>query len=190
SRLSGFRVQADLAEPFGAPADGPVIHENQGSGDVDNCMNHLADAGKWAVGVSSLERGSDKFRFVAVDGVAPTLANVAANKYWDWAGSTLQYRAATGGSFSADDRQFALGLAADTNTPAKLAAANTYNIRMYTQLPIATTANRVKVGYLATVENGYLPNIPFSTATPTMSSGRFGNTCKTATTPGNSIMLR
>ncbi len=190
SRLNAFRTPTDLKDAVGAPAEGPVIHENQGSGDVDGCLNNLQDQTVWAVGVQSTERGSDKYRFVKIDGVAPTTANVAANKYWDWAGSTLQYRAALSGSFTNDDKRFVEGLAKDTNTPAKLAAANTYNIRMYKVSGAGTgAANQVDVGYLATLENGYLPTIPFSEASPIMSSQRSGNTCRTATIPGNTQML-
>jgi hypothetical protein len=190
SRLNAFRTATDLKDAVGAPAEGPVIHENQGSGDVDGCLNNLQDQGVWAVGVQSLEKGSDKYRFVKIDGVAPTTANVAANKYWNWAGSTLQYRSALGGAFTNDDKRFVEGLAKDTNTPAKLAAANTYNIRMYKVSGAGTgAANQVDVGYLATLENGYTPTIPFNEASPIMSSKRSGNTCRTATIPGNTQML-
>lgn len=90
------------------------VHEMSGSGDVTDCLDAL-DTGvlgvttgemgdgsffdntygkRWAVGIQSLEKSSANFRFIKVDGVAPTLANVAAGKYMDFAELTFQYNTA------------------------------------------------------------------------------------------------
>ena len=84
----------------------PMIHENNTSGSVGNCLDELDDGSnaangfdnqwgvRWAVGIQSLEKktsASSKFRFVKLDGVAPTLANVASGKYRDWVENTFQY---------------------------------------------------------------------------------------------------
>lgn len=90
-----------------AEGDGvPMIHENNSSGNVDICLNELQDGTnaansfdntygvRWAVGIQSLEKSTaaaTKYRFVKVDGVAPTLANVVKGKYRDWAENTFQY---------------------------------------------------------------------------------------------------
>ncbi|HEB56766.1 MAG TPA: hypothetical protein ENI98_10800 [Gammaproteobacteria bacterium] len=93
------------AEP-GNPFIGPVVAENSGSGDVTLCLNDfnngVNDSGKnaglttaWALGVQSTEKNAklkDDFRFVKIDGVAPTLENAATGKYDDWVEQTFQWR--------------------------------------------------------------------------------------------------
>ncbi|MFI3199048.1 MAG: hypothetical protein QX196_12090 [Methylococcaceae bacterium] len=91
-----------------AEGDGvAMVHENNSSGIVDECLNELQDGTntvgtafdntygvRWAVGIQSLEKktaAASKYRFVKVDGVAPTLANVVNGKYRDWAENTFQY---------------------------------------------------------------------------------------------------
>jgi len=42
---------------------------------------------RWAIGVQGLEKNANQaeaWRFVKIDGIAPTLANVAKGKYHDW----------------------------------------------------------------------------------------------------------
>lgn len=84
----------------GVPSGAPAVHENQGSGDVERCMQLLnsSTVTRWGIGINSLERGAggskDYLRFIKIDGVAPTLQNVAENKYFDWAGATIQWRTA------------------------------------------------------------------------------------------------
>ena len=84
-----------------------MVHENNSSGIVDECLKELQGGGngvgtafnntygvRWAVGIQSLEKAtttSTLYRFVKVDGVAPTLANVVNGKYRDWAENTFQY---------------------------------------------------------------------------------------------------
>lgn len=95
-------VVANFVEGDGVP----MVHENSSSGLVDNCLIDLsigtdAAAGfsnvygkRWAVGIQSLEKktqASTEYRFVKLDGVAPTLANVVNGKYRDWVENTFQY---------------------------------------------------------------------------------------------------
>ncbi|MGZ8946303.1 MAG: hypothetical protein ACXW1W_12860 [Methylococcaceae bacterium] len=83
-----------------------MVHENNASGNVDICLNELQDGTnaansfdntygvRWAVGIQSLEKKTttaSKYRFVKLDGVAPTLENVVKGKYRDWAENTFQY---------------------------------------------------------------------------------------------------
>jgi len=90
-----------------AEGDGlAMVHENNSSGNVDLCLNELQDGTnaansfdntygvRWAVGIQSLEKSTaaaTKYRFVKLDGVAPTLVNVVKGKYRDWAENTFQY---------------------------------------------------------------------------------------------------
>ncbi len=96
------------SEP-GNPFIGPVIRENSGSGDVTLCLNDFNNGTNlsgenafgsvaWALGVQSTEKNanlSDDFRFVKIDGIAPTLENAASGKYMDWVEQTFQWRVPT-----------------------------------------------------------------------------------------------
>jgi len=90
---------------------GSVVMLNEGSGDVEKCLNDFNDgtnttsqnaalAKRWAMGLQSLEKNApnlttgvfgSKYRFIKVDGFAPTLANVHAGDYYDVASQSLQY---------------------------------------------------------------------------------------------------
>jgi len=74
---------------------GPVVRLNAGSGDVEKCLADLNDGTNtsgqnaaavkgWAIGVQSTEKNASNklaYRFIKIDGVAPTIENTAANKY-------------------------------------------------------------------------------------------------------------
>lgn len=168
-------------QPLGS---GVVVHENNGSGDLDSCLNNLQDANIWGIGLQSLEKGSDKYRFIAIDGVAPTLQNVATNKYWDWAANSIQWRTA---DISGDKLTILSKIATEISNPTDLAALNaSFNPRI-------TGAG---VGLLALNTNGspkYTAGIPFSTTNPVMTVTRNGvagtsapNTCRAAVVLQNS----
>jgi len=89
------------------------VVNNSGSGDVEKCLNDYNNAtnvtGKnaalrkrWAIGVQSLEKNapsggaySNAYRFIKVDGFAPTLANAHAGDYYDVARQSIQTRIGT-----------------------------------------------------------------------------------------------
>ena len=98
------------SQTLGAETDGTlgnqkVVHSMSGSGDLENCLIGLNDwttntsftplpaqtngAGfRWAIGIMSLDRNSDvskKYRFIKVDGYAPTAVNVVNGNYKIWA---------------------------------------------------------------------------------------------------------
>jgi len=82
-----------------------VVHSMSGSGDLENCLEGLNDGAlkgtftpypamtntsgpRWAIGIMGLDRNSTvakKYRYIKIDGVAPTAANVVAGKYKIWA---------------------------------------------------------------------------------------------------------
>ncbi|TAK65336.1 hypothetical protein [Methylobacter sp.] len=89
------------------------VHALSSSGAVSECLREL-DAGnntigtgfnntytaggaRWAIGIQGLEKNGhltlppENWRFVKIDGIAPTLENVAKGKYHDWAELTFQY---------------------------------------------------------------------------------------------------
>jgi hypothetical protein len=74
----------------GNPADpnfNPVF-QGSGSGDVRNCLIAQNAQGHWAIGListeSTFQNAAGGFRFVKIDGYAPSLANVVAGKYKSW----------------------------------------------------------------------------------------------------------
>lgn len=89
------------------------VHALSSSGTVSECLREL-DAGvnnigttfnntytaggsRWAIGIQGLEKNAhptaptEAWRFVKIDGITPTLENVAKGKYHDWAELTFQY---------------------------------------------------------------------------------------------------
>lgn len=94
------------------PLGGPKVALNSGSGNVRQCLNDYDDGDanemtnptkpatdatriRWAVGVQSLENNvslADRYRFIKVDGYAPTLEQVHAGNYDDWAAQSIQWR--------------------------------------------------------------------------------------------------
>lgn len=85
---------------------GPEVYLNSGSGDVDLCLNDFEnqtnDSGHnvfndilWAFGVQSTEKNADRaddWRFVKIDGVAPTIENAANGSYSDVVELTYQWK--------------------------------------------------------------------------------------------------
>lgn len=124
------------------PLTGPVVIENSGSGDVEVCLNDFNEATvglganhpnpgagykAWAVGVQSLEKNaalSNKYRFVKVDGVAPTLENVANGSYPHWAEQTFQWRKASAGGPSGNKLKIIQKIAAEASKPSIVAQLN------------------------------------------------------------------
>lgn len=92
-----------------------LIHENSTSGRVTACLKDLnlgSDTPsdgftnpyvgiRWAIGAQALEKKDASFEFVKVNGVAPTLVNVANGSYLDWFENTFQYNT-THAKFSVD----------------------------------------------------------------------------------------
>ncbi|WP_133718398.1 type 2 periplasmic-binding domain-containing protein [Methylocaldum gracile] len=110
-----------------------------GSGDVDNCLADFNDgtntgggnsgnSKRWAIGIQSLEKNSGKdkngnsiarknYRFVKIDGAAPTLAEVAAGRYPDWVEQTFQWRKASVGGPTGDVLTVLQKVAQDASKP-------------------------------------------------------------------------
>lgn len=164
-------------QPLGS---GLVVHENAGSGDVDSCLSNLQGGNIWGIGIQSLEKGNANYRFVAVDGVAPTLKNVATNKYWDWAANSIQWRSA---AISGDKLNILNKIADEISNPIDLATLDaSFNPRI--------TGTDAVVGLLALNTNGspkFTGTIPFAASNPVMTVTRNGtggtsapNTCKAA----------
>ncbi|MCQ8103513.1 hypothetical protein NP590_05290 [Methylomonas sp. SURF-2] len=128
----------------GSALAGPVKHEVSGSGDMELCLTDFARgtntakkvtstnpdvfttdvnpslATGWAIGMQSLENNATHtrpYRFVKVDGVAPTLENVFKGRYMDWVEYTFQYRKA----ISQDKKTVIAQIAKDAGAPSIIA---------------------------------------------------------------------
>ena len=126
--------------PEGVPAT--QVHALSSSGDVTDCLNELqtatnaangfnnlytAGGKRWAIGIQSLEKNADRsddFRFVKVDGVAPTLENVANGTYNDWAELTFQYNNGHFATLSSDVATIATEVIESLGNPTVLASLN------------------------------------------------------------------
>jgi ABC-type phosphate transport system substrate-binding protein len=76
--------------------DGTITMNGSGSSQVLVCLNKHNDFGRGAVGVTSTESKQvdvgGKWRFVKINGAAPTHANVAAGKYTQYSDASLNLR--------------------------------------------------------------------------------------------------
>ncbi len=165
-----------------------LVHALPSSGGLTSCLNEL-EAGtdtnpandfanvygkRWAIGLQALEKNADRadsFRFIKVDGVAPTLANVANGKYYDWAELTFQYSKTH--AWDAGEQIIADAIIKSAGNPLVLAAINTGFVHSFGQsgllaVPTLHTANQDGTLNLA------LPVNPYSHAT----SGQSINNCR------------
>ena len=113
---------------------GPITILNSGAGDVDLCLDDFnagTNNGKsntkslkaWAIGLQSTEKNADLkygYRFIKVDGVAPTLEEAAAGRYMDFAEVTWQWRKAALGGPINDKLKIIQKIARDAGKPSIL----------------------------------------------------------------------
>ncbi|CAI8844548.1 hypothetical protein [Methylococcus capsulatus] len=120
------------------PLAGPVVILNSGAGNVDTCLDdfnqgtnnskaNAAGVKAWAIGVQSTERNANlkyNYRFIAIDGVAPTLANTASGHYMDWAENTYQWRKPAYNGPTGDKLKIIQKIASDAGSPSLTAKNN------------------------------------------------------------------
>lgn len=127
------------------------VHENSSSGGVTDCLNAYnagqdivaadgvtkifsivrpfgqTDFRRWAIGIQSLEKNAnlaDNFRYIKVDGIAPTLLNTVEGKYFDWAENTFQYNKTHFAALTADEQALINEAITQAGNPAVLVALN------------------------------------------------------------------
>ena len=128
----------------GNPTNGPIAAQLPGTSQVTslladwqaggNTSTYNADSAKhWGVGIQSLDYNasgaigkdpSAAYRYVRIDGAAPTLPNVANGTYPLWAESTFQWRNAANNGPSGDKLVILQKLAADLASPSVAASIN------------------------------------------------------------------
>jgi hypothetical protein len=178
---------ANAASPSSAydVAAGPAVMLNSSSGGVESCLTD-ADNGTatttdtaghnvgadylgakfWAFGIQSTESNAalaKPYRFVKIDGIAPTLKNTAEGKYIDWAEQSFIWR-----------KDYSTG-SWNTGTATQKAA----RLAILTQITVSTGQPSVvsilnagfnhgfgQAGVLALTSNGYAQSIPFAPTNP------------------------
>jgi hypothetical protein len=157
------------AQPVTAtnPATGPVVTLNSGSGDVDVCLDGENTANHWALGLQSTEKNNYDpvaypptgykygYRFIKVDGKAPTLANAASNQYFDWAENSIQWLKAANGGPTGDKLVILNKIATDAGKPSIVKNVNTKFVYSWGQ-----------AGYMSLNTNGWTPTTPFDLNNP------------------------
>lgn len=148
----GYVSPAKISNDFA----GPVVKLNAGSGDVEKCLTDF-DSGAnastqngggvkaWAIGVQSTEKNKNEtlaYRFVKIDGVAPTLENAASGRYGIVAEVTYQWLKS--GGPTGDKLKVIQRIAADAGKPSVIAANNKGFVHLFGQ-----------GGYLAVSAAGY-----------------------------------
>jgi len=172
-----------------------LVHEGSASGDLTACLRDLENgrpsvaAGKaWGIGIQGVTSADPSFRFVAIDGVTPTLNNVASGKYFDWAVNSIQYLQ------SADGGAQAAALSGNKKIIVDRIIANASTPTLLNSLVNKANANIVgptKLGALALSTKGFIPNTPFLDTNPVLPISTTGiatsdsvNTCRPATLDG------
>ncbi len=183
--------------PEGVPAT--QVHALSSSGDVTDCLNELetatnasngfnnlytAGGKRWAIGIQSLEKKSDYFRFVKIGGVAPTLENVANGTYTDWAELTFQYNNDHFATLSSDVATIATDVIESLGNPTVLASLNSgfvhsFGASGYLAVPqFNTVAANAKLDLTAPVN-------PYSHGTSTAAI----NNCRVPTVFGSQLNI-
>jgi ABC-type phosphate transport system substrate-binding protein len=94
-----------------AAATGSVFG-GSGTGNVRNCVRNHDVAGRWAIGLLSLETpyaAGNRFRFIKIDGFSPSLLNVYKNNYKNWVTVSAQQPEYSVATEQADATGFVLG---------------------------------------------------------------------------------
>lgn len=109
-------------------ANGSTVFEGAGTGNVLQCLDSRDGEGKWAIGIASSENVAQKlatdrndWRFIKVDGYAPTLLNAANGKYQFWVEQVFTNR----GTLTAEEQGVYDGLVALLKDPVAIKSFNT-----------------------------------------------------------------
>ena len=129
-----------------------------GTADVRECLDAHAQFNRWAVGILSTEsvgnNGNRKFRFVKVDGAAPTLLNAYLGKWPHVTEQSMQWRSSFDSSLTTSPEGRVLGfIATNLGLPRVLAALDSGFVHPWGQ-----------GGYLAPATSGFTPPTPPVTA--------------------------
>jgi hypothetical protein len=158
-------------------ANGTSVINNSGSGDVDNCLHNFnASANPYAIGNLSVEGRNTglnrNWRFIKIDGVAPTLAAVHSGAYYNWAQQSIQYRAGIAANKVAIFNALAGGLNNPTTLEKLNRQANAANCAAGTTTACGSLYNFGQSGWLATPTSALVYDNVLNTARPVNSLTR------------------
>jgi len=181
---NGIENDSPVPTFFGSALPGPHIHKNKGSSDMGKCLTNVTADNRWAIGIQSLEKvdegrtNRNNFKYVAIDGVTPTLENVAAGLYQNWAALTIQWRTdvvAPGSDLDVLAQEF-VRIAQDKadivafNTSLQTDDASTGNddrpVGGFNTPEILNGGVPANVGTLAFAQGSLQPSFPFDSSNP------------------------
>lgn len=148
------------------------VHANSSSGVMSECLAEL-DSGvdtigtgfsntygfRWAIGIQGLEQNanlSSAWRFIKIDGVAPTLANINNGKYKDWVELTFQYNNTH--AFDTSEKAIVDEIIKEAGNPFVLAATNLGAIQSFGRSGFLATPQ----SFSPTAGAGFDPTKPIS----------------------------
>lgn len=118
-----------IDKPVGPLAKPPFAHWQKSSSNMGQCLSQLHAAGRTGIGLQSLEKVKETdntkgdFKYIRIDGVAPTLENVASGIYRNWSTLSIQVNTTTVLNGS-DERAYYDALVAIAQAPEKVGEAN------------------------------------------------------------------
>lgn len=128
----------------GNPVNGPIVTQPPGAGQVESVLTDWQNGGNasrlnadgaphWGIGQQSTDWNSSgaigveprrPYRYIRIDGYAPSLQNVASGHYPAWTEQTIQWRNEANGGPTGDKLAILRKLADDVGSPAAAAAVN------------------------------------------------------------------
>lgn len=134
-----------------------TVFEGSGTGNVLACLNTHHGAGRWAIGISStesMEKPTDNWRYLKVNGVAPTLLNTQQSKYDFFMEQSIQWRnASTPNPLTGDKLAVMQKVQTDAGNPTILADVDSTLVHSWGP-----------AGVMALLTNGFSPTYPLNTA--------------------------
>jgi len=175
---SNIRTGGDVGTLVRVPHPRGNVFAGVGTGDVRQCLDAHNHFNRWAVGLLSTENvgnnGDREFRYIKVDGAAPTLLNAAFGRWSHVTEQSMQWRSSFDPQLKTTEEGRVLAFVADhMGLPRVIAALNTGFIHPWGQ-----------GGYLAPPSSGFPAPKPPITAESlasdpvgglTLSLGRLNN---------------
>lgn len=166
-----------------------TVNEGSGTSNVKACLNTHNGANRWAVGMFSTENvsnlGSDQWRFIKINGAAPTLLNVAESKYDFFMEQSIQWRKSPSPTPLAGQKLVLMNkIATDAGEPTIIQDLNTQFVH---NVATGSAADDWQGGVMALITNGHVPpGTPLTAAaiaanptlTSTKSPGGSPNNCQ------------
>jgi hypothetical protein len=155
---SDLTVGGDVGHLVRIPRPAGNVYAGLGTGDVRDCLDAHAQFNRWAIGILSTEsvgnNGTRKFRFVKVDGAAPTLLNAYLGRWSHVTEQSMQWRKTFDASLTRTDEGRVLRfVATNLGLPRVIASLNSGFVHSWGQ-----------GGYLAPATSGFPPPVPPVTA--------------------------